>query len=156
MNFGDSARPAGQAQTLRFQKILNAIMTKMLRTPLGPGSALILLHVVGRKTGKRYDVPVAYVRDGDDLVIGTPFAWARNLRTGEPVQVHYRGKLRTADVEVHTDADAVQADYAILCRSNKNFANFNNIRRDADGNPESADLRSAWEHGGRSYRLRIR
>jgi len=49
------------------------------------GRRLITLYVVGRKSGKRYSVPVAYTRDGDTLVVGTPFAWARNLRTGEPV-----------------------------------------------------------------------
>ena len=153
-----SPRAAGQAQTMKFQSAANWLMTRVLRGPMaaGPGRALILLHVVGRKTGKHYDVPVAYVRDGDDLVIGTPFAWARNLRTGDPIQVHYMGKLRTADVEVHTDLDNVASDYAILCRANKQFASFNNIRRDADGNSDTSDLQAAWEQGGRSYRLRIR
>jgi hypothetical protein len=158
MNSENSARPAGQAQTLRFQNVVNWIMTKVLRSPLaaGPGRALILLHVVGRKSGQRYDVPVAYATDGDDLVIGTPFAWARNLRTGEPIQVHYMGKQGSADVEVHTDFDNVASDYAILCRTNKNFASFNNIRRGADGTPDPTDLRAAWEQGARSIRLRIR
>jgi hypothetical protein len=158
MNSEAAARPAGQARTLRFQNIVNWIMTKVLRSPLaaGPGRALILLHIVGRKSGKRYDVPVAYANDGDDLVIGTPFAWARNLRSGEPIQVHYMGTQRTADVEVRADLDSVVSDYAILCRANKNFASFNNIRRGADGAPDSADLQAAWEQGARSYRLRIR
>src|SRR5689334_22357347 len=117
---------------MRFQSVVNKIMTAVLKSPLavGPGQALILLHVVGRKTGKRYDVPVAYTRDGDALVIGTPFGWARNMRTGEPIEVHYLGKKRVADVEVHSDADNVMADYALRCRANKQFAKFNNIRPD--------------------------
>lgn len=154
----NSERAAGQAQTLKFQNKVNWVIDKVLRSPLaaGPGRAMILLHVVGHKSGKRYDVPVTYVPDGDDLVIGTPFSWARNLRTGEPIQVHYMGKLRTADVVVHVDRDDVVSDYAILCRAKKTFAGFNNIGLDGEGNPEAADLVAAWEQGARSFRLRIR
>ncbi|WP_018159810.1 nitroreductase/quinone reductase family protein [Smaragdicoccus niigatensis] len=151
-------RPAGEARTMRYQSVVNKITTAILRSPLakGPGQALVLLHVVGRKTGRHFDVPVAYARDGDALVVGTPFAWARNMRTGEPVEVHYMGKLRVADVEVRSDVDDTMADYAILCRVNKQFAKFNNIRRDAAGDTDPADLRAAWEQGGPAYRLTLR
>ncbi|RMI31476.1 DUF385 domain-containing protein [Nocardia stercoris] len=143
---------------MRIQRAANWVVTRLLRSPLagGPGRSLILLHVVGRKSGKKYDVPVAYVRDGDELVIGSPFGWMRNLRTGEPLAVHYLGRPHTADVVVHTAADAVAADYTVICRGNKQFASFNNIRLDATGNPDTGDLRAAWELGARSARLRIR
>ncbi len=49
---------------------------------------------MGHTTGNRYTVPVAYTNDHGTVVFGTPFGWGRNLRTGTPVQIRYRGKPR--------------------------------------------------------------
>jgi hypothetical protein len=130
----------------------------MLRAPLlsrGIGKRLITLYVVGRKTGKRYAVPVAYTLHEGTLLIGTPFGWGRNLRTGVPVEVCFKGKRRSADVLVHTEQDAVVEDYAVMARDNRNFAKFNKIGFDQHGNPNPADLRLAWEAGARSFRLTL-
>lgn len=43
-------------------------------------------------------VPVASTRHHGILFIGTPFAWGRNLRTGEPVDIRLKGQRRPADV----------------------------------------------------------
>ena len=70
------------------------------------------------RTGRRYTVPVAYIRDQVALLIGTPFGWGRNLRTGEPVTIRFRGRQRLADVQVlSTEADVVDA-YATMARDN--------------------------------------
>lgn len=37
------------------------------------------------------------------LLIGTEFAWVRNLRTGEPVDIRLNGKRRPADARVPYD-----------------------------------------------------
>src|SRR5438034_11777581 len=70
------------------------------RTP-GPsriiGSRLATLYVAGRKSGRRYPVPVSYLAHGDDLLIGTSSGWARNLREGEPVAIRFKAKTRLAD-----------------------------------------------------------
>jgi len=50
----------------------------------------------------------------------------------------------------------VVADYAVIARYNKNFASFNNIGFDPQGNPEPADLRRAWTGGARVFRLALR
>lgn len=131
----------------------------MLRVPLlsrGIGKRLITLYVVGRKTGKRYAVPVAYTLHEGTLLIGTPFGWGRNLRTGVPVEVCFKGSRRVADVLVRTDEDAVVEDYAVMARDNRNFARFNKIGFDQHGNPDPADLRLAWDAGARAFRLTLR
>ena len=56
------------------------------------------VYVVGRKSGRRYAVPVARTRYEGDLLIGTPFGWGRNLRTGEAVTIRLEGRRRLADV----------------------------------------------------------
>ena len=144
------------ARTLPGQRIANAIVRLLLRTPglaRIVGSKLVTLHVVGRTSGRRFAIPVAYLADGGDLLIGTPFAWGRNLRTGEPIQVRLRGRLRTADVHVDRDEPAVVRGYAQMARANPTFAKFNQIALGADGEPDADDLHRAWVGGARVIRL---
>jgi hypothetical protein len=147
---------AARAHTMRFQSAVNRVMRGLLATPLigrGIGRKLVAVHVVGRKTGTRYVVPVAYTRHDGALLIGTPFGWARNLRTGSPVVIRLRGRLVLADVQVRTDEAGVVADYAIMAADNHAFASFNSIGLDADGTPNAQDLHLAWAAGARSIRL---
>lgn len=102
---------------------------------------------------RRYTVPVAYTRHDGSLLIGTPFAWGRNLRTGELVDIRLQGKRRQADVRVLTDEAGVTGYYAVMARDNRNFAKFNKIGLDQAGNPDPADLRLAWAAGARAFRL---
>ena len=141
------------------QGVSNAIVRGLLSTPGiagGIGKRLITLHVVGRKSGKHYDVPVAYTMHEGTILIGTPFGWGKNLRTGEPLEVTYKGKRRTADVEVVKDETGVVALYDLICRDNRQFAGFNKVKLDGAGNPDPGDLRAAWENGGRVFKLTLR
>jgi deazaflavin-dependent oxidoreductase (nitroreductase family) len=151
-----SALPDRRAQTLAMQGAANRVVRGLLRTPLlsrAVGSKLVTLYIVGRKSRRRYTVPVAYTRQGDDLLIGTPFGWGRNLRTGEPVEVRLKGRLRQADVRVYSGEADVTGAYATMCRDNRNFAKFNKVGFDAEGNPEPEDLHLAWMAGARAFRL---
>jgi deazaflavin-dependent oxidoreductase (nitroreductase family) len=148
-----------RTQTLALQGVANRIVRGLLRVPLvsrGVGKNLLTLYVVGRKSGKRYTVPVAYTRHEDVLLIGTPFGWARNLRTGEPVDIRFRGRRRSADVRVVTEEAGVVADYAVIARANRSFAKFNKISIDEHGEPDPGDLHLAWAAGGRVLRLTLR
>lgn len=150
---------APRAQTMALQGVANAVVRGLLGTPgiaAGIGRRLITLHIVGRKSGKHYSVPVAYTRHEDAIVVGTPFAWGRNLRTDEPIEVTYKGRRRTADVEVFRDEPGVVALYDVVCRDNHNFARFNKVGLDSAGNPDPEDLRRAWEGGARAFKLKLR
>jgi deazaflavin-dependent oxidoreductase (nitroreductase family) len=145
-----------RAKLLAVQGLVNRIIRGMLRTPLVgrlAGSRLVTVYVVGRKSGRRYTVPVAYTRHEGDLLVGTPFGWGRNLRTGEPVTIRLKGRKRLADVQVLTDENDVAGAYAVMARDNHAFAKFNNIGFDADGNPDRSDLHLAWAAGARAFRL---
>ncbi len=144
---------------MALQGVVNVVMRGLLSTPgiaNGIGKYLVILNVVGRKSGRHYTIPVAYTQHEGALIIGTPFGWGKNLRTGEPLEVKYKGKRRTADVEVFTDEAGVVALYDIMCRDNKNFANFNKVRIDKDGAPNPEDLRAAWQSGARAFKLTLR
>jgi deazaflavin-dependent oxidoreductase (nitroreductase family) len=149
-------KPDPRAKLLAVQGLVNRIIRGALRTPLVSrlvGGRLITLYVVGRKSGRRYTVPVAYTRHEGDLLVGTPFGWGRNLRTGEPVVIRLKGRRRLADVQVMTDENAVADAYAVMARDNHAFAKFNNIGFDADGNPDPDDLHLTWAAGARAFRL---
>lgn len=153
---GSRPLPDQRAQTLPIQGLANGVMRGLLATPLlsqAIGKRLVTLYIVGRKSGHRYTIPVAYTRHGDDLLIGTPFKWGRNMRTGEPVGIRFKGRRRQADVVVYSGEAEVAAAYATMCRDNRAFANFNKIGFDPAGNPNSEDLHLAWMAGARAFRL---
>lgn len=150
------ATPGQQVRTMKAQALLNRVMRGLLRTPLISGllgRRLIIMYVTGRSSGRQYVVPVAYTRHEGTLLVGTPFAWGRNLRTGEPVAIRLQGRRRLADVRVLTDEPDVTAAYAVMARDNRNFARFNHIGFDPDGTPARPDLHRAWESGARAFRL---
>lgn len=151
-----SSETGPRAQTLRAQSFVNRIIRGMLHTPLlcrAAGSRLVVVYAVGRKSGRQYSIPVAYTASDRTLLIGTPFSWARNLRTGEPVDILLKGKRRPADVEVFTDEQHVTEQFAIMSKDNKQFAKFNKIGLDDNGNPDPEDLHLAWAAGARAIRL---
>lgn len=149
-------RPRPRAQTLAAQAVVNRIIRGLLRTPLVSrlvGSRLLTVYVTGRKSGRRYAVPVAYTRHQGDLLVGTPFGWGRNLRTGEAVAIRLKGRRRLAGVRVLAGEQDVVDAYGVMARGNHNFARFNKIGFDAGGNPVPGDLRLAWAAGARAFRL---
>jgi deazaflavin-dependent oxidoreductase (nitroreductase family) len=143
-------------RTMRAQGLVNLVVRGLLRTPgLSRiiGGRLVTLYVVGRKSGRRYAVPVSYLAQGDDLLIGTSFGWARNLRTGEPVAFRLKGKLRVADVRTLTAEPDVVTAYAHMAAVNPAFARFNGVRVDQDGSADQRDLHEAWVGGARVIKL---
>ena len=143
-------------QLMRFQSAANWTVRGLLRTPLVcrlAGRLLLTVYAVGRKSGTRYAVPIAYARDGGELLFATPFRWARNLRTGTPVSIRLEGRLRQAEVRVLTEEDDVVEVLSILARGNRNFASFNRINIGADGEPNPDDLHRVWATGARAFRL---
>jgi deazaflavin-dependent oxidoreductase (nitroreductase family) len=138
------------------QKLVNAFTGAALNTPgvaKGIGRKLILLYVFGRNSGKRYAIPVAYMEHHGKVLIGTQFGWVRNLRTGDPIQVRYKGRLRAADVEVVEDAERVADLYTLMCRDNHAFAKFHNIGFDSAGEPDAEGVRAAVRQGARAILL---
>jgi hypothetical protein len=150
------AKSANGSQTLATQGLVNQIVRGLLHAPglsKVVGSRLLTVYVTGRKSGRRYVLPVAYTRYDGALLIGTPFAWGRNLRTGEPVEILLQGKKRLADVQVFKDEADVAKAYTVICKDNHNFAQFNKISIGPDGEPDPGDLHAAWAAGARAFRL---
>jgi deazaflavin-dependent oxidoreductase (nitroreductase family) len=138
------------------QGLVNSFTRMALKTPgvaKGIGQRLILLHVVGRKTGKHYDIPIAYMEHDGKVLVGSPFGWVKNLHTGDELDVHLKGERRTTDVEVVADEDRVVELFRLMCRDNHAFAKFNNIHLDDKGEPAADDLHAAYGYGARAILL---
>ncbi|HTW98141.1 MAG TPA: hypothetical protein VMD59_05150 [Acidimicrobiales bacterium] len=147
-----AARPAVRARTVPLQGLVNRLMRGVLGAPLlsqAAGKRLLTVYVTGRRSGRHYAVPVAYTRLGTALLVGSQFAWARNLRSGDPVDVRLLGRRRPADVRVVSDEAGVVEHLAIMARDNHAFAKFNQIRLDQVGEPDVGDLHLAWAAGAR-------
>jgi hypothetical protein len=153
---GHGSRRQSRAQTMPGQRLVNLFVRALLRTPGLSGvlgNRLVTLYVVGRKSKRRYVIPVAYLAQGDDLLIGTSSAWVRNLRINEPLAIRLKGKLRRADVQTYTEETNVVSAYGHMARVNPTFARFNKIRIHEDGEPDRHDLERAWLGGARTIRL---
>ncbi len=127
-----------------WQRPLNAMMRGALRNRFlakGPGRIVLLLHLVGRKSGRRLEIPVAYARDGGDLLIGTPFGWGANLVDGGRVDLHLVGVPITATVRRFEDAERAVPVLAEMCPAVADLPHVH--ARDARGE------RRARSRGGR-------
>lgn len=136
----------------RYQSATNTVVRNLLKVPLLSrvvGKRLLTLHVVGRKSGTVYRIPLAYTRHGDTLLIGTSSRpWVRNLRPGTPVTVTRGHGPEQFDPVVHTTEADVLRLFAIVASDNKTNAEFNGIGFDPDGSPNKADLYQNWQQGG--------
>ena len=100
--------------------VVNRVLGWVLSSPRRAsrvGEHLLLLHLIGRKTGRRIDVPVAFrdVSDGRLLVL-TSSGWRVNLRGCSEVEVTLRGRRSRAVSELVEDVDAVARVYqALIC-----------------------------------------
>ncbi len=139
----------------RRQRLGNSIVRALLRSPLHGALSrrLLIVTVTGRRTGKIYRLPVAYVEHDGTLLIGAGGAWRRNLRPGEPVTVRLRGRDRLADAEVITDEERAAELYRHILRGNPVHGRFAGIGIGADGAPDRADLRRALARGVAVVRL---
>lgn len=92
-----------------FLSRLNPLVSALLRSPLhflvSPG--LLLLTVTGRRSGRRYAIPVGYQQDEAnrrELTVMVSEAakkqWWRNYREPGPVELHLRGRLQRGRAEL--------------------------------------------------------
>ena len=106
---------ASVAEPMDFDRLLsrlNPLVACLLRSPLHPlvSSGLMLVQVTGRRTGRRYWIPVGYQREGDRITVLVSRAgrkqWWRNYRESGPVALLLQGRT------LHGRAHVVPSDSA--------------------------------------------
>lgn len=90
-NTNSQARRRRQA---RIMAVVNVPMRVLLelpfRTPMS--KSLMLAYLTGRKSGRRYKVPLSYVRDGETLLTPGGGRWKLNLVEGRPERLKIAGR----------------------------------------------------------------
>lgn len=138
-------------------KLVNPVMRALLRSPLHRlvSGRLALLAFAGRRSGRRYAFPIAYVRVGDTLLIGTEKAWKANLRGHAPVTVRLAGADRAGVATVIEDEAGLFEAYRTILAKNPDFARFVGVRTDAAGTPDRADVARAARAGHAVVRIEL-
>lgn len=137
----------------RLINLINPLVRTVLRSPAHGlvDGALLLLHVVGRRTGRRYDIPVGYTRVDNDLLVITQHSWRVNCRDRSTVDVTYRGRRRPMQVNLVETASEVAAILIRLRQHSgpKALQRATGLTSQAGTPPTAADL----EDGVRRFRL---
>ena len=99
----------GHAHFAVQNRMVNPLVRGLLRSPAHGllSRRLLLITVTGRRTGRRFTIPVGYreTDGGIEVAVGWPGRkrWWRNLRGGAPVVVRLRGEERAGWAEAHGD-----------------------------------------------------
>lgn len=90
-------------------RIVNPVLALLLRSPVHRvvSNSLMLLSFRGRKTGKRYVIPVGYLEQGSQLFLFSHAGWAKNFRGGAPVRVRRRGERCAGTATVIEDVETI-------------------------------------------------
>jgi len=93
---------------------MNPLVRVALHSPLHRllDDAALILHVVGRKTGHHYDIPVGFTDLDGRLVVVTQHRWRRNLAGGVDLDVTRFGRRQRMHADLVADpasvADVIQ------------------------------------------------
>lgn len=91
----------------RLINLVNPLVRAALTSPLHAAldNTLLILHIRGRKTGHRYDIPVGCSALDGNLVVVTQHRWRANLRDCPDIEATYRG--RRQKMGAHLDEEPV-------------------------------------------------
>ncbi len=142
-------RPAARQRQAKIMAALNVPMRLVLALPFPTplSGRLMLVHHTGRRTGRHYRQPVSYVADGTVLLTPGGGRWTKNLRAGDPVRLHLRGRDVVARPELVRDRREVERLLAVLRAKNPSLDRFVRIPTDPDGSYRPAALQAAIDHG---------
>ncbi|GAA0232659.1 mycobacterial cell wall protein Rv0580c [Saccharothrix mutabilis subsp. mutabilis] len=136
--------------------LVNRVLGALLSSPRRSarvGEHLILLHVVGRKTGRLLRFPVAYRRVADGrLLVLTNSPWRVNLRDRPDVEVTLSGVRHGARAELVEDPAAVARVYRELIEQagHRRAGRRMGIRINVDRTPTLEELAEAVRRDGLS------
>lgn len=152
------ATPATRQLPPRFiYQVINPLFAFVLRTPLHGllSRRLTVLAFNGRKSGKRYRIPVGYVATDRTILVTTASRWWKNLRDGAPVEVWLQGRPCRGATEIITDEAEIAASYRVLLAAAPELGQFIGVTLDADGQPDRAAVARARQNGYVVIRVRL-
>jgi hypothetical protein len=139
----------------RLITLVNPLVRGLLTSPLhgAVDSVLITLHVTGRRTGRRYAIPVGYTEFDGHLLVVTEHRWRANLRGGQDVGVTRYGRLCSMHAQLdESPASVASTLHMIADRMGWKAAGHLTGLKTPDGQPPTlAEL----EDAARAYDLAV-
>ncbi len=117
-------------------------------------SKYAIIEFSGRKTGRTYKTPVAYVRDGDRLLMSTDSPWYRNLSGGAQVRLRLRGHMVTGTADTVTDPDQSAAILRRLVDAIPSYARPAGLARE-EGHVSDGEISRAVAEGRVSIEVKL-
>ena len=132
-----------------FFSALNVVMRPLLRTGMMK-SNLCLLRYEGRKSGKRYETPLSYVRDGDTVTLLSSYntSWWKNfVAESRPVEVEIGGERHAGSARaLTTDSEEFRTGVRDFLTALPRDASVYGIKLEADKTPREADIEGCASH----------
>ncbi len=141
-------QPYRRPRQARLMRLVNLPMRWALRLPFRTplSQQLMLLSFRGRKSGRLYRQPVSYIPDGSTLLTPGGGRWKLNLREGQPIQAHLRGRWVFARPEFVRDPDVVEQLLSKMMAANPRVTSFVPVIG-TDGRIDRDKLGAALKHG---------
>ena len=135
----------------RWQRSFNRFVRWLLGSPVHwvMSGKLMVVEVVGRRTGARYSVPTAYADRGDQVLAASSGTWVRNLAPDRPVVLVHRGRRRTRVPRIVTDREAAGQVAADLFPGNPVLRRNMQVPLDREGRVDAERLDRALRRGMR-------
>lgn len=125
----------------------NQIIKWILRSPLHGllSRHIMVVTVVGRKSGRQFSLPVNYRQEGDLITVisSRDRTWWRNFRRDATGTILLRGSLQSVNAQVLEDDVRVAAGLQAYLEKAPQLAKYFNIALDTDGHPEVRDVAQA-------------
>ena len=136
----------------RLFAFVNPFVVFLARSFLHPliSHQVVVLAFNGRRSGRRYAIPVSFLRSDDEVqcLTARDGVWWRNLQEAAPVQLTLGGQSlhATAYVEVENEQQ-IRSALRLFCLRSRVSAYFSGVAIDSNGEPDEVDLsRSAQQH----------
>jgi F420H(2)-dependent quinone reductase len=120
------------------------LLSLPFRTPMS--KRLMLVEIIGRKSGRVYKQPLSYVRDGDALLTPGGGNWKLNLREDTANRIHLEGKWVAAVPELVRDPTSVTELLHRMHAASPGSARWIPVL-DQDGSVDQDKLAPALGHG---------
>ena len=126
--------------------LVNALTKVILRTPILQsviGRALALLSFTGRRTQRRYTIPISYERrDGRVLILSKKIRpWWRNFEDQPEVELRLAGKIVPGRAEAHVATEDDLDEVVAFLANRPQDVNAYGVARLADGSLDPESMR---------------
>lgn len=96
-------------------RLINPIVRRLVGRG-GAGDQILLLHYIGRRSGRQFDVPAGYQLVDGVISVFTNSGWRHNFAGGQNIEITLRGVRQPAQAVLCDDVDEIAEIYQRLIK----------------------------------------